>query len=156
MFALGKAIFVLFMPCLSVYHFPSQSWSVLYKGFSYHRLNHSSWFYLPFSILPCCSSLFPSPLRSSSPLFLPILTLSCPPGSEKISPHSFWTTPFSLSLIQSGSLLSLYPSCSDRLRSDWAPRGVLISLTPPLEVTKAANCFCLWLKLCRGTHGSGI
>lgn len=56
---------------------------------------------------------------------------------------------FSLYFFPSASLLFVFQSCSDRLRSDEAPPGVLISLTPPLEVTRAANCLWLWLKLLR-------
>lgn len=58
--------------------------------------------------------------------------------------HSIWLLAFSLSKLQW--------QIEVRLSS----AGCFNFIDPPLEVTKAANCFCLWLKLCRGTHGSGI
>lgn len=156
MFALGKAISVLFMPCLSVYHFPSQSWPVLYKGFSYHPSQSQLlvlFAFLHFAMLLLSVSISTEILFTFVPPHphtllstrirkdLPSLVLN---HSFLFVSHSIWLLAFSLSKLQW--------QIEVRLSS----AGCFNFIDPPLEVTKAANCFCLWLKLCGGTHGSGI
>lgn len=161
MFALCLAISVPFtsLPPCSV----SRSGLLLTKGFLIVYVNHGVFYsgflgLYPFSSLPVYLHWSFDPplsphLRSSGSSHL-----SCPLGSEKISPHSFWTIP-SLCLCLSFRLspcLSLFSKLQWQIEVRLSTTGCFNFIDPPPEVTKAANCLCLWLKLCHSARGSGI
>ena len=100
------------------------------------------------------------PLYRSAATLWSISHLTFPPVllsttiSKDLS-YSFTAVPLSLSLFPCFSpspVFKLQWQIEVRLKT----AGCFNFIDPPPEVTKAANCFCLWLKLYHSTRGSGF